>query len=341
MAIHYFIKKNADSSVLVADIGGSNARLGLSCSGVLSDELVFPCAEFDGVESLIEHYFLETNLTAKNAVIAVAATVLSDDVVFTNSNWQFSIPKITRRFGFSQLQVLNDFSALALSIPLLSSDQKRRIHTGKIDNTVEKKETTKGLIGAGTGLGVSGLIPSVNGWFPIQGEGGHVRYGPMGEKENNLFPIISPSTSYLSAESLLCGAGLLRLYKGLATLNGVNSIWEAPADVVAHGINSSDALCHETLDLYCGIFGDVAGNLALTLGASGGIYIGGGVANHMPDFFCQSNTFRNRFEDRGAHTKMVSRIPTFLISDTNAALIGASVAYQSPHLKIGITHSGI
>ncbi len=327
--------------MLVADIGGSNARIGLVSKGALEQVTVFRCAEFDGIDSLLEHYFSVSNQTVSNAVIAVASSVECDEIVFTNMNWRFSLSRLAQRFHFGRLKVLNDFTALAMAIPFLRENQLRRVECALTRETQIRQDSAKGVIGAGTGLGVSGLLPTVDGWLPVQGEGGHVRYAATDDYEKELLRVMAPNDSYISAESLLSGTGLLRLYEGLTQVNGVESICQMPAEVVCFGNNASDATCHRALEIYCGIFGDVAGDLALTLNASGGMYIGGGVVNHMADFFCQSKIFRERFENRGLKTEMLKAIPTFLISDTNAALIGASIADHHAFEKVGMTYSQV
>jgi len=328
-----------DSNLLVADIGGSNARLGVVIEGMLMHPMVFRCAEFDSLHSLLTCFFQQSGQSVRNAVIAVASEVDSDNIAFTNSAWQFSVSELAHRLEFDQLKILNDFSALALAIPFLRDDQLRAIFHRRTAEINTDPDSAKGLIGAGTGLGVSGLVPDIDRWLPIQGEGGHVRYGPADEFERELFQLIAPNESYISAESLLSGSGLLRLYEGISRLSGERSIYRTPGEIVNSGKNQCDRISYETLNLYCGIFGDVAGDIALILGATGGMYIGGGVVNHMSDFFCQSKIFRQRFENKGLKRGMIESIPTFLITDTNAALVGASVAHHPVYNKLGINYS--
>ena len=336
------------ADMLIADIGGSNGRIAILNNGKIEQERVFPCADFDSIESLLSHYFSVTGAQVTKAVIAVASAVVSDDVVFTNMNWRFRISDLGKQFKFRQFKVLNDFAALAMAIPALKPHQIRKVEGGQSTDTAIRERAAKAVIGPGTGLGVSGLLPVVssqNGcivrsWAPIQGEGGHVRYapqcGPGGDLERAVLSVIAQKGDYVSAESLLCGSGLLKLYHALTTVRGVESNCDTPAQVVATGITSEDQHCRDTLDLYIGILGDVAGDLALILNAGGGVYIGGGIVNHMADFFCQSIIFRQRFEDKGEQSKMLKTTPVFLVCDTNAALYGAALALNSEYSGIGI-----
>ncbi len=319
--------------ILVADIGGTNARLGLFSGDELSDEQVYKCADFGSIEELLESYLSSLTAFPTKAAIAVACVAHGDCIKFTNSSWRFSVAKVAKQFNFIEVKVLNDFAALALSIPFLGSKQLIKLGGGEII-----EGNAKAVVGAGTGLGVSGLLPNKNSWIPIQGEGGHVRYGAYDDHEYQLFKILAPNDQYVSAEKLLNGRGLVRLYNAKAKLNGQPALYGDPPGIVSQALSGSDSLCVETLTLYCGILGDVAGDIALLLGARGGLYIGGGVVGHIQPFLLSNETFRQRFQDKGAQAKMVEQIPAFIIQEPLAGLYGAAGAADKAFQSIGVNY---
>ena len=194
------------------------------------------------------------------------------------------------------------------------------------------------MIGPGTGLGVSGLIPSDAGWIPLQSEGGHVTYGAANQRETEILTVIGQRFNHISAERLISGSGLLNLYQALAQLENQAFDEEtlSPAIITERGLNQSCALCAEVLETFCGMLGTAAGNLVLTLGAKGGVYIGGGIVPKLGDYFDHS-PFRQRFEQRGRFTDYLKAVPSYVITAANPALIGAAQAFAELYRDVGVT----
>jgi glucokinase len=218
--------------------------------------------------------------------------------------------------------VLNDFTALALSIPQLAGDGVRQVGRGS-----PQSGSAIAVVGPGTGLGVSGLVPHGDRWLPLSGEGGHVSYGGMDEHENDLLHIVRERYGHVSAERLLSGPGLVNLYQATAERAGLPAEDLSPGEISGRGLQGLEPFA-QVLDQFCGILGTVAGNLALTLGAAGGVYLGGGIVPRLGQFLDRSS-FRTRFEAHGRLSAWLETVPTYVIQAPNPALIGAARALFS------------
>jgi glucokinase len=317
---------------LLADIGGTNARFALFDGSRIYDEIILACADYPSLADAIEHYLSTLgSQRPRAAAIAVATPVDHDQVKLTNHVWSFSISATRHRLNLDFLKVINDFTALALSLPQLPADQLRRIGDGEAQSG-----TPLALIGPGTGLGVSGLIPTDAGWLPLQSEGGHVTYGAANPRETEILALIGRRFNHVSAERLLSGSGLLNLYQAIAGLEGSRIEALSPADITERGLNGSCRLCAEVLQTFCGMLGTAAGNLVLTLGAQGGVYIGGGIVPRLGDYF-EHSPFRQRFEHRGRFSGYLKAVPSHVIMAKTPALLGAAQAFDDLYDTVGVT----
>ncbi|MFZ6645520.1 glucokinase [Undibacterium sp. TJN25] len=310
---------------LLADIGGTNARFALETApGKIEAVAVLPCEDYATLDDAMEAYLADPAIAelavggVRYCAVAIANPVNGDQVRMTNHHWQFSIETVRRKLGFDQFLVVNDFTALAMSLPYLAVDQKRQIGGGdaKTDNVI-------GLIGAGTGLGVSGLIPSNGRWTALKSEGGHVTFSPADECEVGILRFAWREFSHVSAERVLSGDGLELIYRALADMQGL-SVEPLPApEISRRALAGESPLCAEAVDRFCGMLGTIAGNVAVTLGALGGIYIGGGIVPRLGDRFLAS-PFRQRFEQKGRFDSYLAQIPTFVITAEYPAFLGVS-----------------
>jgi glucokinase len=310
---------------LLADIGGTNARFALE---VAPDNIaaiaVLPCQDFPDISAALRSYFaLEATRTllplpVQEAAIAIANPVAGDLIRMTNHHWEFSISALRAEFGFENLRVVNDFKALALSLPHLSAQQKLQVGGGQA-----QAGAALGLIGAGTGLGVSGLIPGPGGWQALDSEGGHVSFAPNNDCEIEIMRFAMRQYTHVSCERLMSGIGLDIVYAALVEIHGKQLPGLSPIEIINKGLARECAICEETLQRFCDMLGTAASNLALTLGAKGGIYIGGGIVPRLGDFFLQSG-FRQRFEDKGRFSNYLQTIPTYLITADYPAFLGLS-----------------
>jgi glucokinase len=311
---------NFDSPRLLADIGGTYARFTLETSaGVFDHSASLLCAEHPDFESAVRAY-LNTlpPMEISHAGVAIANPVEGDQVRMTNYHWQFSIEAMRERLGLETLVVVNDFTALAMALPRLSPSDVRQVGGGQA-----RSRSVVGLLGSGTGLGMSALIPSDEAWVSLGSEGGHMSVSPRDEREMAVLRYGWRQHTHVSFERLLSGSGLELMYRALAAYRQTPTDDFSAPDITQRALDGSDALCVETLEVFCTMLGSAAGNLAVTLGALGGIYIGGGIVPRLGAAFDQSG-FRARFEDHGRFSAYLASIPTYVITAEHATFIGAS-----------------
>lgn len=318
---------------LVADIGGTNVRFAIIESpGVPPAHLrALGCADHAGVEDALRAWQAQTGASIPEvAGFGIATPVTGDEVAMTNHPWRFSIGALRAALGLRRLTLVNDFTALALALPALGAADLRQVGRGEA-----QPGAACGLIGAGTGLGVSGLLPAAGGHVPLQGEGGHVSLPASTPREAAVIGLLAARHGHVSAERALSGPGLVALHDALRALDGVPASALTPAQVSARALGASCPFCVEAVALFCALLGTVAGDLALTLGARGGVYIGGGIVPKLGDFFVRS-AFRERFVAKGRFRSWLERVPTRVIVAPHAALIGASAALDAL-IEVGVS----
>jgi len=305
---------------LLADIGGTNARFALQQPGShgFADIEVLACSEYPAIEDAVRAYLAKAAARAlatdgiRHAAIAIANPVECDEVSMTNHCWSFSIAALKAELGLDTLLVVNDFAALAMSLPHLKGEQRERIGGG-----TEQPGKPIGLIGPGTGLGVSGVVPCGERWIALAGEGGHASFAPVTKQEMKILQALWEEYGHVSAERLLSGLGLELIHRALA-----GQRLSAP-EITGRALDGSSVACRETVETFCAVLGSVAGNVALTLGATGGMYIGGGIVPRLGRLFTGSR-FRQRFEGKGRLSGYLARIPTWLITEEYPALRGVA-----------------
>jgi glucokinase len=315
----------ADGPRLLADIGGTNARFALELArGRIELIDVLACGDYPTLAAALAAYLASPAVVAaslgpiRHAGIAIANPVVDDTVRMTNHHWEFSIEAMRVECGFETLLVVNDFAALASALPHLPPEQKLQVGGG-----AARPDSPLGLLGAGTGLGVSGLIPCGASWTALRSEGGHVTFSPANEEEVAILQYAWTEFEHVSAERLLSGAGVELIYRALAALEGrAGERLDAP-EISRRALAGECALCDRVLETFCGMLGTIAGNLAVTLGAQGGIYIGGGIVPRLGERFVRSS-FRQRFEQKGRFVGYLSQVPTWVITADYPAFLGVS-----------------
>jgi glucokinase len=318
----------ADGPRLVTDIGATHARLALETApGVFNHVAVLRCEDFEGIVPLLRFYLADhAGVTMHHAALAVAYPVNGDRVRMTNRAWEFSTDAVRRELGLSTLLIVNDFTALAMAIPGMAAEDLMQVGAGKATGGA-----VIGVLGPGTGLGVSGVIPTVDGFVTLGSEGGHVNFAPADEREFAILQYAWREWQHVSNERLISGPGMELIHRALAQRNGVQASLRSAARIVSGALEEQDALCIEVLECFSGMLGGAAANLAVTLGAFGGVYIGGGIVPRMGEWFLRS-PFRARFEAKGRFSDYLADIPTFVITTPNPALRGVS-AILSEHLR--------
>ncbi|HEV7814204.1 MAG TPA: glucokinase [Janthinobacterium sp.] len=315
----------ADGPRLLADVGGTNARFALETApGRIAHIAVLACAEYANLDAAILAYLASAAVTTaglgkvRHAAVAIANPVEGDFLRMTNHQWAFSIEAVRIECGFDTFLVVNDFTALARSLPLLSGEQKHQVGGG-----TARSHCPLGLIGAGTGLGVSGLIPSGERWIALRSEGGHVSFSPADETEVAILQFAWKEFDHVSAERLLSGAGIELIYRALAQRAGMPAEAIAAPEITRRALAGESPLCAAVIEAFCCMLGTVAGNVAVTLGALGGIYIGGGIVPRLGEHFDRSG-FRARFEQKGRFAAYLAQVPTFVVTAEYPAFVGVS-----------------
>ncbi|MBS0554427.1 MAG: glucokinase [Proteobacteria bacterium] len=321
---------------LVGDIGGTNARFALILApdSELQAVRTLPCAGFSGPAEAIEHYLASSGLPRPRCgAFGVATPVDGDLVRMTNHDWAFSVRALRDTLGLERLEVLNDFTALAMALPGLSGADLLQVGGG---GPVARHAI--GLIGAGTGLGVSGLVPCAHDYVPLDSEGGHVTLAASDTHEAELLAWFATRHAHVSAERVLSGPGLVALHQAHAALRGVPAEPLTAAEITESALSGRSPSCVATLESFCAFLGTVASDLALTLGARGGIFIGGGIVPRLGEFFARSR-FRERFEAKGRFSSYLAAIPTFVIRAPHAGLAGAARALDRALSSSSAAHS--
>jgi glucokinase len=303
---------------LIADIGGTNARFALARAGRVDALRVLATADHPTVQDAARAFLagVPDAGTVRRGAFDVAGPVGSDHVHLTNSHWSFSIAQVRAELGFDDLKVVNDFAAAALGIPHLLSSDRIQVGSGQPDPL-----GPIGVIGPGTGLGVGSLVHSPQGWVVIPGEGGHATMAAATAEEGRILDLLRERFGHVSAERVLSGQGIENLYEAVIALAGRTGTRLAANAITQAALAGSDPDCAQALELFCAMLGTVAGNLALTLGASGGVFLIGGILPRFPEHFAASG-FRARFESKGRLSDYMRPIPTFLVTHDNPALLG-------------------
>ncbi|WP_269629460.1 glucokinase [Pelomonas sp. BJYL3] len=314
-----------DNPRLIADIGGTYARFALEASpGEFSHSASLRCADYSDFHAAVSAYLDGLGgAHIEHAAIAIANPVEGDQVRMTNYHWQFSIEEMRQRLGLDTLVVVNDFTALAMAIPRLGPGELHQIGGGEA-----RRQSVVGVLGSGSGLGVSGLIPAGDAWISLGSEGGHTSFAPRDERELAILRFAWRQFDHVSFERLVSGPGLELIYRALADRAGEAAKPLSAPDITQAALDGRDAVCAEALEVFCALLGTAAANLAVTLGALGGIYIGGGIVPRLGEYFARS-PFRSRFEDKGRFSSYVAGIPTFVITAENATFKGASAILES------------
>lgn len=315
-----------DHSALLADIGGTNARFGIVRDGVLRENRVLACADFASPADAAAAFLADIppEKRPNQGAFALAGPVLGDEVTMINRGWTFSIEATRAALGLTRLLALNDFTAAALSAPRLGDGDKVKIGGGEaVDGA------PVAVLGPGSGLGVSGLLPRPGGgWVALSGEGGHATLAAADQQETEVLTILRRTYGHVSGERVLSGPGLAALYGALALLNDEKTDPTKDAAAIScDALAGTDPIAVEAVEMFCSFLGTVAGNLALTLGAAGGVLVAGGIAPRLGARFA-ATPFRRRFEEKGRLQPYMEKIPTFLVIHPLPAFLGLQTALE-------------
>lgn len=310
---------------LVGDIGGTNARFALWRDDALHAVRVFATADYTSPEQAIGVYLAEQGIARGEldaVCLAVAGPVSGDEFRFTNSHWRLSRDAFCASLQVAHLLLINDFSAMALGMTRLRDNERTTVCDGEADLTRPAL-----IIGPGTGLGVGSLLRLEEGrWLAMPGEGGHVDLPVGNAREAAIREVIAEQTGHVSAETVLSGGGLLRLYQAICSLDGHTPTLTSPAAITDAAL-AGEPLALAVIEQFSRFLGRVAGNNVLTLGGRGGVYIVGGVIPRFAGLFLRSG-FAESFADKGCMSGYFKGVPVWLVTAEFAGLLGAGVALQ-------------
>ncbi len=308
---------------LVADIGGTNARFALVTGKTamqydITNIQILDTSQYASLAEALRAYLDASGGVVPQAMcLAIAGPVVGDHVRLTNLNWEFSCASMAQDFGVTNFVAINDFAAVAAACSSVTDDHLVTIKAG------ESRDSNRAVFGAGTGLGVAGLIRANGFWLPNPSEGGHINIAPATEFELEVIRAAMTRFNHVSAERFISGPGLVNIYNAICIVRDVAPRQLTPADVSGDALSGKDENCVEALSTFCSFAGSFAGNLALTYGAQGGIYIAGGVVPRFVEFLKQS-TFVERFEMKGIMSHYVKPIPVKLMIHPETAFVGAA-----------------
>ena len=314
---------NWDKTLLVGDVGGTNARFAIAHmidgKPVLEHHESFPASEHPTFLGGVKAFIDGCEVKPTGGVIAVAGPVTDGAIDLTNSPWQVSETELAT-LGLNPVRLINDFEALAWGAPVVPADQLASL--GGPDEGEE--HTAIAVLGPGTGFGVSALARDIHGnEIAMPSEGGHACFAPGDAVEDEILRILRRRYDRVSIERLICGPGLLNMHRALAEIDGRETHIDDPAQITTEAMEDPNSACGATLARFCAILGAVAGDIALTTGARGGVYIAGGIAPRILPFL-KASPFRQRFERKGRFKDYMADIPTWVITHKHAALLGAA-----------------
>ncbi|MBX3477923.1 MAG: glucokinase [Brevundimonas sp.] len=317
------MSRASERTLLVGDVGGTNARFALArwtdAGPVLEHQESFPASEhptfLGGVKAFIDGCADKPT----GGVIAVAGPVTDGAIDLTNSPWRVSEDEL-RTLGLGPVRLINDFEAQAWGAPVVPAEGLERLGGPEVGDP----HAAIAVLGPGTGFGVSALARDREGReIALPSEGGHACFAPNDAVEDEVLRILRRRYDRVSIERLICGPGLLNLHRALAEIDGRESRIDEPAEITRQAMAEPNSPCGASLARFCAILGSVAGDIALTMGARGGVYVAGGIAPRILPFL-KASPFRERFERKGRFQPYLEAIPTWVVTHKQAALLGAA-----------------
>jgi glucokinase len=327
---------NLPFPILVGDIGGTNARFALLVDA-FAEPKQFPIvqtANFANIDVALQNCILDrTSVQPRSAILALAGPIEGDEVPLTNCDWIVRPKEMISKLGFEDVLLVNDFEAQALAVASLGDGDREQIGPG-----TERLSSSRAVLGPGTGLGVAGLVHAQHTWFPVPGEGGHVDMGPRTERDYHIWPFLEPIEGRISAEQLLCGRGIVNIYRAVSAADGRDAPLETPAAVTSHALAGTDPAAVETVSLFSTYLGRVAGDMAMIFMAKGGVFLAGGISQKILPAL-RKPEFRVAFEDKAPHSAFMRSIPTYVVTHPMAALAGLAAFARMPG-RFGVATEG-
>lgn len=312
-------------TLLIGDIGGTNARFALASDDRVgfAKPLTLKCADFASSVAAIRHYLDAVAASSPVAIcLAAAGPVIDDTIKVTNNHWTLSAEEIRRELGTDNVLLLNDFEAIAWSIPHIDEQFLEAVGQAS-QKPLPDGAFSVAIVGPGTGLGAGGLLNRGGRLIPVVGEGGHIGFAPKSKVQIDVLEVLRDKFDRVCIERLVSGSGIENIYWALHALRGEQRLELSAAEIFTAAEAGSDPVAADATQLFFEILGQVAGDIALVLGAQDGVYLAGGIVKRYPEMLHISG-FRNAFESKGRHRSMMERIPTKLITYDEPGLLGTA-----------------
>ena len=304
--------------ILLGDIGGTNARFAFLVDGRIGSIEALAVKDYPHFAAALSEFLVRHRRhgAIAHAVLAAAGPIEDARCRLTNSSWVIDAAELRKTFNCAKVRIVNDFEAIAWSLPHLVSSDLFAIGNGKATPNAPAV-----VLGPGTGLGLACHAPGPDGAIVIGAEGGHATLPGICRRDDAIIGRLRERFGHVSAERVLSGEGLINLYQAIASIDHLPVIERSAAEITTAALDGGCPICHEALDLFCGMLGTVAGNAALTFSARGGVFIAGGVAPRILEYLRDSQ-FRNRFENKGRFQPYLANIPTWVIVHREPAFVG-------------------
>ena len=314
----------AESSLLIGDLGGTNARFALAdpSGKAYFAEQTLACADFATAEEAMSHYLEAVGVPTPRVIcLAVAGAVVRQRVRFLNNHWRLDAGQLLQRFNSTRVRLMNDFEAVACALPMLGRGDFEPVGPLTPDFS-SQSDFAVAVLGPGTGLGVSGLLQRDGHAVALVSEGGHVGFAAETQQQLEVLHSLRQDFERVSDERLLSGPGIENVYRALQSLNNGEGAALDAREIFTAAAERRDENASEAVRLFFEALGQAAGNLALTLGARDGVFIAGGIIRRYPELL-KSSAFRSGFENKGRHRSLLEAIPTALITHAQPGLLGA------------------
>jgi glucokinase len=323
------MSQSSNATTLLVDLGGTNVRFAVAdpslATPLIADSIRrYRVAEHKSLVETAQHYLQDTGLKVDRAIVAAAGRIDDGETVkVTNNPWAISAKQTAAELGLQHVQLVNDFAAQSMAVTLLQGDDL--VDVGKLSRPLigAEDEQTFAIVGPGTGLGVGGLLVRAGHCSVLQTEGGHAGFAAHSPEDIAILNYLNQKYGRVSNERLICGQGLVNLYDAICHIVGARPDDLTPEDITARAKDAQCPLCARTVETFAGIFGSVAGDLVLTLGAWDGVYLTGGLIPILLPWL-ERGRFRERFEAKGRFRDIMEKVPTQAIMNPEPGLLGAA-----------------
>ena len=318
-----------EDCLLIGDIGGTNARFALADPSApgFSRQKTYACADFETADLAIRAYLEEVGSQHPGVIcLAAAGPVIDNAVRFTNNNWTIDAAELGSEFSGTSVKLLNDFEAIAFSVPYLGENDSLQLGLPE-SGIVDEQRYSFGIVGPGTGLGYAALYKREGILIPISGEGGRLGFAPESQVQVDVLIALRDRYDRVSYERLVSGPGMENIYWALTKIHGEKQVQLSASEIFRRAEKDGDQRAEEAVQLFFELLGQVAGNIAISMSTFDGVYIAGGIAKRYPAILANSR-FRGGFENKGKHRSLMEKIPTRLITHDDPGLLGASYCAQ-------------